>query len=928
MFVGTNGFGHRKALIVLLVVALLAGLGVFLLFRSVTVHYIADIETQMRLRLSQSVSLAASTTVPIRDELRQGMISLPAAREQARQLVSRMVFEGSVGLDDVFMVDYSGHVLAHPLRIDLVGRNLWDHQDGKGLFVVRESVRLARERGGGFLSYLFRRTDGEPFEEKLSYIQDLPELECYLGIGLWVRDVRRTQERFMRLAGGLAILTLGFGLIPMVIGMRWTIQRQRRLTAEMSERALAQSLFRSSESRLRTVFEAADEVAFVLADRAGAMGRIVEFSPGAEKMFGYSRSEALGRDLSMLFDRTEARILAENMDGIRQGSGLSGRERLMVRRTGDSFTALCSVHPVSDGEGVVSGVLAACVDISARKHSEGITYLMYRIASLVGVTRDLGHLYQSLHEIIKDALGANNFFIGLLDEKQDRIVFPYYADEMSDRFFEIQGVSTAQHPSLAVHVLRTGKPLLITKDQKLKGLHGIKPRGAMSEIWLGVPLRIKGRVIGVMGIQDYHDPDAFSFDDVDLMLAISQQVAMAIERKTNEEALLEARLAAEMASQSKSEFLANMSHEIRTPLNGILGMAELTLVSELSDDQRENLKMLRDSGQALLRVLNDILDISKIEAGKLELMQEPFSLSALVASVEQIFSVQVRRKGITLEWFVDPGLPDQLVGDSGRLRQVLVNLVGNGVKFTDRGSVTVRVEQGDVVFGDGRMVPGAPMTCRFLVEDTGCGIPPDKLGKVFDSFTQVDGSMTRRYQGTGLGLAISRRLAGMMGGGITAGSVPGVGSRFEFTAVVYVGDGQNGQSIEASLLPLKPLRVLLAEDNKVNLLYAQRVLEGAGHVVQVAETGQKALDCLNGEVFDVVLMDIQMPDMDGMEATRRIRGGEAGEGNRDIPIVAMTAHAMKGDRERFLAVGMNDYISKPMESERINAVLCGLFHES
>ncbi len=387
------------------------------------------------------------------------------------------------------------------------------------------------------------------------------------------------------------------------------------------------------------------------------------------------------------------------------------------------------------------------------------------------------------------------------------------------------------------------------------------------------------------------------------------------ERKALERSLIEAKEAAETANRTKSEFLANMSHEIRTPLNGILGMLQLIKLTDRRDEQLQYVDIATQSSRRLAKLLADILDLSRIEVGRLDIAHEPFEFTDTMTSMVHLFIPAAEQKGLRLDLNLEPGLPSRLCGDPLRLQQILSNLIGNAIKFTNSGGVTITATP---------LPPKHAPRFRvlFSVTDTGIGISDSDLRKLFVPFTQAESHNRRGFQGAGLGLSISKRLVTLLGGTMAVTSEPGQGTTFYCCIPFALPESDtHTEGREALVITIPRLRVLVVEDDKVSQLSLVKILQEFAFEATAVENGLQALDILRIRPFDIVLMDIQLPLMDGVEATRAIRRGEVGEDKKHIPIIALTAYAMAGDRESFLAAGMNDYIAKPVDMETLQDVI-------
>jgi PAS domain S-box-containing protein len=819
-------------------------------------------------------------------------------------------------------------------------------------------------------------------------------------------------------------LTIGGGICVslLLFAITWSLASTRR-------RALAFAQEMTEKLRIQERAVISSNNGIFITDASQPSNPILYANPAFEKITGYSADELTGRNaLFLLGEDHDQPDVATVRAAFAEGHECRAVLR-NYRKNGSLFWNELSVSPVRDEDGIINHFVGITEDITDRQRaeralrdSEARLQAILDNSPAVIYVKDLTGRYLLVNQRFEKLFHVDRFQVR---SKTDYDLFPR---EMAEAF-------------------RTNDQRVLQAETAFQ-LEEIAPHddGPHTYISIKFPLReADGKVYAVCGIST----------DI-------------TERKRGERELEQAKHAAEAASRAKGDFLANMSHEIRTPMNAIIAMTELALTSDLTREQRGYLNTVRNSTTDLLTIIDDILDFSKIEAGKLELHRERFALHDALEPCLKMFSLRAAEKGLELGLAVNPNVPEQLIGDAGRLRQIVNNLLSNAVKFTERGEVTLSVSPADAESvrphaTDSRAAgrDGAPQyLLHFCVRDTGIGIPPEKQQTIFKAFTQADASITRRYGGTGLGLAISMRLADLMGGRIWVESQAGQGSQVHFTAafgavseitpddelglqhvtgqrVLVVDDNATTRRILCEMLTnwklaphaagnfeeanlalhdaanrrapfhlalldarmpedagfrlahdirehphlaravvmmlsspgsaeelnrchqlgvehylVKPvgqsellnavlgrletlvpsvpvsllrraarsLHVLLGEDNVVNREVASLVLRKLGHTVSVAGTGHEVIDVLDREPFDVVLMDVQMPEMDGLEATAQIRIRERATGRR-VPIIGLTAHAMKGDREQALASGMDDYLTKPLRIDDLAAVL-------
>ncbi|MFH1359665.1 MAG: PAS domain S-box protein [Candidatus Omnitrophota bacterium] len=633
-----------------------------------------------------------------------------------------------------------------------------------------------------------------------------------------------------------------------------------------------QDLLESKEI-FRVVFDNS-AVAITVADKNE---RVVAWNPFFEKMAGMKKEDLFNKPVKDLYPAAEwKRIRARR---IRMTGILPNMETKIFKKDGKLIDVDLSISVLKDLKGNITGAIGIMRDITTRKIAE----------------KKLKDSEQKIRVILDNSAVA----ITLLDDKERIISWNKFTEQllgMTKKDLYLRPVSTL-YPQEEWQKIRSENIRKIGSKHHLETKVICKDNSVIDiELSVNVLRDSASKVVGSVGI----------------MQDITE------EKKAKEE-LIQAKIAAEEANNSKSLFLANVSHEVRTPLNAILGMVDMTLDTPLNDEQKENLITVKDASHNLLDLINDILDLSRIEAGKVRLEVVDFSLRDVIKNVCRGLHVLARNKGLDLEWQADDGVPDNLKGDPVRLRQVIINLVNNAIKFTSKGKVSVDVQLKSQEKDDCVLI--------FSINDTGIGIPQDKLELIFDAFTQADDSITRRYGGTGLGLAICKRLVSLMGGDINVESQEKKGSRFFFTAAFSISQEgqkpQEGVSVTehkemkpSEIDDLPKLRVLLAEDNLVSQRIIVKLLTKRDWEVVPVENGQEVLGQMSQGSFDLILMDVQMPILDGLETTRLIREGEKQTG-RHIPIIALTARAMDDDKNRCLDIGMDGYVSKPVDRQKL-----------
>ncbi len=732
---------------------------------------------------------------------------------------------------------------------------------------------------GEALSDLFRKGFGIPFVIVAS--PDMQhELRKVLELGIVDFVFRDSEGQYIR-------------IMPVIV------DKVRRITDAFEHE------MRISEKRYENLVQALPDIVYEL----DASGRFT-FVNDAVRMLSYEPKELVGKHFSELLyehdvPQVSREIVLKNLKGKKLGEGrapkLFDERRGWDRKTTDLEIRLKKKNKDAGyflGNEIIGSVISYgevnAVGQYGKRGGED------KFIGTVGIIGDITVRRKS-EEMLRKLYQA-------VDQSPVAVIisdFEYAIEYVNPQFLKLTGYEPGEVLKRNIEILKSeSQPEAQYRNMIETVESGIEWRGEMKcrrkngeDYW------------SLVFMSPVREPDGL----INHYVSIQQDIS---ELKKNEIELQKARENAELANKAKSEFLANISHEIRTPLSGIIGISEMTLTTGLQEDQRKYIGMIRDSAKSLLMIVNEILDYSKIEARKLELRPIVFNLRELIDKTILPFTVQAHGKGLDVFVSVSPDIAEQLFGDSLRLSQVISNLMGNAIKFTDAGRISV-----DVRLKDWRE---DSVVLLFSVSDTGIGIPVDKHDRLFKTFSQIDVSVKKRYPGTGLGLAISKEIVELMNGDIWFESEENKGSTFYFSVtLLQVAPGKiTSHDLAASdktavLSSIPPIKILLAEDNEMNQTYLLYFLKHAGHDVSLAVDGREAFELFKNNTYDIVLMDIQMPEMDGVEAANSIRAWETALGKERTPIIALTAYAMPGDKERFESQGFDGYIAKPIDMDEL-----------
>ncbi len=637
---------------------------------------------------------------------------------------------------------------------------------------------------------------------------------------------------------------------------------------------------------------------------AGTNRQIIMMNSGAERITGWTAEDAFEKPINEVFkvvNKNTREPLVNLLDLAMDSGKVTGlkRDTVLISRKGiEKFVSAC-ISPIRFLEDTI-GVVIVFRDITRIRLTEEKLVVEQKNMNLIFDAAPIGMLLIDENTVIKK---VNKSMLHIIGSHEQEMInqtignglgcLNSYKDKNGCGFSEACGKCE----------LRSTLAEIGSSQENMLGIEAqytLLEDGVEKELWLkinSVPVEIDNRKHVVLVIDDI------------------------TEDKIMQKELERAMESAKAANLAKSEFLANMSHEIRTPLNGMLGMIDLTLLTGLTEEQKDNLFIARGCASTLLNLINDILDFSRIEARKLTMESIGFNLEELMEQTIKPHNIKAYEKGLELKYQLDPRIPQIVNGDPNRLKQVINNLLGNAIKFTDTGEIKITASL--------KNSTDEYVELEFQISDTGVGIDSNYMNNLYETFSQADNSITRKYGGSGLGLAISRQLVKIMNGDIWVESKVGEGSTFYFSVKLDAGSAESNikHNIDAIVRAKNPLRILLAEDDRINQVVITRMIKEGGHFVETVNNGIEALRAINEKKFDVVLMDIQMPEMDGIEAVSRVRENEKGT-QVHVPIIALTAYALQGDREKYLSVGMDDYIAKPVQMNNLLETIAKVVEKS